>query len=451
MALAVATNLKDMVELVRSRPLQHDLIEAHIPKSGIKFNELDERKDVRASQLYERLINLRSSRSEEVDSLIGALSVIAVLNQDAGNQAFMRKQLQFLPNLNTAFEFYPFHCTNAHTVANTAAWINMKSLGDASAKDIWDELVGVAQTQQQKNNQWRIFDITSPGKPQTEYLEGIAEFQRNFKAFEEKKGTSDDFDSEVFPSTLDRCTRYIINTTKPLREVKMREKDASGKATWRTGKDNHQTGFIIDHYFLRDYIAISRVVSGDEEEIAAMFVRDVMGSEIVKEENRYYNLQQLASPESRDFLKLPEKMEKQGEHIWISGMEVAVSDGTASVLPRIKLKSCQFSKTGDIHDFLKKLLRDHLRVVDVAKVTITLQLRKRQYQMGKWLIETPEHGFNEYVFTVSPTKFSSNPKLISIKSAHDFKFIKEHRAEWHLCGETKEQHAQRKAAEEDNA
>lgn len=451
MAIAVATSLKDMISLISSRTLLKDLVEAHIPDSGIPWQQLDKDKGVRASQVHEHLLALRDSRPDEENGLVGALSVVAVLNLDVGNQPYMTKQLQYLPNLNTAFQFYPFQCPNAHSVANVAAWINMKSLTDAAAKDIWEELVGVAQTQQQKNNQWRIFDITTPKKKQTEYLEGIAEFQRDFKTFEEKKGTSDDFDSEVFPSTLDRCIRYIINTTKPLREVKMREKDASGKATWRTGKDNHQTGFIIDHYFLRDYIAISRVVSADEKEIAQLFLRDVLGAEIIEQEKKAYDLMPFATAESKKFLRLPAKMEKQGEHIWISGMEVAVSDNTPSVFPKVKLKNCQFSEKDDIHAFLGKLLHEDLHIVDVLKITITLQLRKRQFIMDKWMLATKEQGFNEYVFTLSPTSFSSNPKLINIKDNFDFKFIKDHRAEWHLEGETPKGRGKKKAATENNA
>ena len=451
MAIAVATNLKDMIELISSRTLLKDFIESHIPNSGIKWEKLDKDKSIRATQTHEYLLKLTADRTDEENHLVGALSVIAVLNQDAGNLPYMRKQLQFLPNLNTAFEFYPFQCPNAHTVANVAAWINMKSQTDAAAKDIWEELVGVAQTQQQKNNQWRIFDITPPKKKQTEFLAGIAEFQRDFKAFEEKKGTSDDFDSEVFPSTLDRCIRYIINTTKPLREVKMREKDASGKARWRTGKDNHQTGFIIDHYFLRDYIAISRVVSADEKEIAELFLRDVLGAEIIEQEKKVYDLLQFASPESKNFLRLPAKMEKQGERIWISGMEFAVSDDTQTPFPRLKIKGCQFSETDNIHSFLEKLLHDKLHIVDILKITITLQLRKRQFITEKWMLATKEQGFNEYVFTLSPTSFSSNPKLINIKENFDFKFIKDHRKDWHLEGETPNKRAKRKATTENNA
>ena len=451
MGIAVATNLKDMIELITSPCLQHDLIEAHLPDSGINWKKLDKDKIVRATQIHDHLLSIRCSRSDEESSLVGALSVIAVLNQDAGNQPYMKREIQFLPNLNTLFEFYSFNCSRAHSVANIAAWINMMSFRDETAKDIWEELVGVAQTQQQKNNQWRIFEITHPKKQTSEFQQGICEFQKEFKSFEEKKGTSDDFDSEVFPSSLDRCIRYIINTTKPLREVKMREKDASGKSTWRTGKDNHQTGFIIDHYFLRDYIAISRVVSCDEREIAEMFARNVFGSEIIEREKLYYDLKQFASTESRSFLRLPAKMEKQGEHIWISGIEIAVSDGSPAVFPKIKVKSCQFSETEDIHDFLAKLLHDKLHILDILKITITLRLRKRQYQMEKWMLETIEQGFNEYVFTIAPTSFTSNPKLISIKNNHDFNFIRSHRAEWHLEGMSKKEYNKRKAATENDA
>ena len=126
MAIAVATSLKDMITLVSSRPLLRDLVEAHIPDSGIPWQKLDKDKGIRASQIHEYLLALRFSRPDDENGLVGALSVIAVLNQDAGNLPYMKKQLQFLPNLNTAFEFYPFQCSNAHTVANVAAWINMK-------------------------------------------------------------------------------------------------------------------------------------------------------------------------------------------------------------------------------------------------------------------------------------------------------------------------------------
>ena len=451
MALAVATDLKSMIELIPSRTLLCDLIESHIHNSGITLKKLDKDKHIRASYVYEKLLEIKSSRSEEENSLVGALSVIAVLNQDESNQSYMLREIENVPRLAEQLTFYPFQCDNEHSLANIAAWINMKSATDGVARDVWEELVGVAQTQQQKNTLWRIFCITPPQKHPHEFPAGIVEFQKDFKRFEEGKGTTDDFDSEVFPSSLDRCTRYIINTTKPLREVKMREKDESGKATWRIGKDNHQTGFIIDHYFMRDYIAISRVVSGDEEEIAEMFLHDVLGSEIVKQEKKFYDLNKFSSSKCREFLRLPQKMEKDGEHIWVSGIEIAVSDKKSTVFPNVKLKRCQFDEATDIHTFLNKLITGDLYIIDILKVTITLQLRKRQYQMGKWLIEKRSEGFNEYIFTLSPTNCSFNPKLKSIKSDHDYNFIMEHRAEWHLDGEGKKEHAQRKAEEESRA
>ena len=451
MAIAVPIHLKDMIELITSRTLLHDLVESHIHDSGINWDKLDKDKSIRASQVYEKLLALKDRRSDDEGSLVGALSVIAVLNQEGSNLSYIQKEIGNVRHLHSELAFYPFNCPRAHSLANVAAWVNMKSASDSAAKDLWEELVGVAQTQQQKNNMWRIFCITSPSKQQHEIPAGILEFQKDFKRFEETKGTSDDFDSEVFPSSLDRCIRYIINTTKPLREVKMREKDASGKAIWRTGKDNHQTGFIIDHYFLRDYIAVSHIVSGDEKEIAEMFARDVLGSEIVEQERRFFDLKVFASPECRKFLKLPAKNEKDGEHIWISGMEIAVGDNSPTIYPKVKIKNCRFSHTDDIHAFLKKLVSDKLCIIDITKVYITLQMRKRQFQSDKWMLETREQGFNEYIFTLSPDKFSSNPSLRSIKSDFDFKFISDHKAEWHLEGMNKKEYAHRKATAENNA
>ena len=451
MAIAVATDLKGMIELISSCPLLYDLIESHIPNSGIKLRNLDKDKHIRASYVHNKLLELKNARPEQEAALVGALSVIAVLNQDASNQSYMLREIGNVSKLAEMLTFYQFQCAREHSLANIAAWINMKSASDETAKNLWEELVGVAQTQQQKNNMWRIFCIKKPTRKPHEIPEGILEFQKDFKRFEETKGTSDDFDSEVFPSSLDRCVRYIINTTKPLREVKMREKDASGKAIWRTGKDNHQTGFIIDHYFLRDYIAVSHIVSGDEREIAEMFVRDVLGSEIVEKERRFFDLKLFASSECRKFLKLPAKNEKDGEHIWISGMEIVVGDSSPTVYPKVKIKNCLFSRTDDIHSFLKKLVSDKLRIIDITKVYITLQMRKRQFQSEKWMLETREQGFNEYIFTLSPDKFTSNPSLISIKSNYDFNFISEHKAEWHLEGMDKKEYAHRKATAENNA
>ena len=193
------------------------------------------------------------------------------------------------------------------------------------------------------------------------------------------------------------------------------------------------------------------LIVDDEKEIAELFLRAVLGAEIIEQEKKVYDLMPFASPESKNFLRLPAKMEKQGEHIWISGIEFAVSDNTPSIFPKVKLKNCQFSETDDIHAFIVKLLHDDMHIVDVLKITITLQLRKRQFIMDKWMLTTKEQGFNEYVFTLSPTSFSSNPKLINIKENFDFKFIKDHRAEWHLEGETPKIRGKMKAAMENNA
>ena len=144
-------------------------------------------------------------------------------------------------------------------------------------------------------------------------------------------------------------------------------------------------------------------------------------------------------------------MEKDGEHIWVSGIEIAVSDKKNTVFPNVKIKRCQFDESADIHAFLNKLITGDLRIIDILKVTVTLQLRKRQLQMGKWLIEKRSEGFNEYIFTLSPTNCSFNPKLQFIKSNHDYNFIVEHRSDWHLDGMNKKEHAQRKTEEENHA
>lgn len=446
--MTVATNLKDMIRLITSRPLQHDLVEAHIPKSGIDWAGLDDDLDRRAGQIYDALLNFKSSRQDEQQSLIGSLSVIAALNAEGGNQTYIQKQIRLVAKLNQDICFYPFNCKQAHTTANLAAWIKMKSMQVESARDIWDELVGVAQTQQEKNNQWRIFPITKPTKKNTEFEAGIEKFKADFKALEESKGTSDDFDSEVFPSTMENFTRYIINTTKPLRDVKMREKDKDGNKFWKVGKDNQQTGFIIDHYFARDYIAISRVISADEEEIATLFALNVFGSDIIKEAKRHFDLAPFATSAHKNFLKLPEINEKYGDRIWISGLEFAFADKSKTPYPNIKFKDFAFSPKEDIHEHVKRFLKSPAGTTrDLAKVRVTLQLWNRIYEGGRHLVDKSKR--NEYIFTLSPTRFTSDPKIRNIKNDYDFRLINSHLKQWCFEG-TPISDAEQKKADAEN-
>ena len=46
MAIAVPIHLKDMIELITSRTLLHDLVESHIHDSGINWDKRDRDKSI---------------------------------------------------------------------------------------------------------------------------------------------------------------------------------------------------------------------------------------------------------------------------------------------------------------------------------------------------------------------------------------------------------------------
>ena len=217
---------------------------------------------------------------------------------------------------------------NRSTLAMMAAFVAVRAQSgeeqeQKEAKSLWQSLQVAASKTEQGNFTHK--NITPPTFTAAQMSRGLQTFRDELEKYIRSTNQQKDYIAFVIPSmTSEGFVRYYVNTSPPARDVL---KVQNGQPV--IGADTNMTGFEIRHYYARDKAWISETKSGDPEYILDLFLRHVLGSQVERQKRRHceHKLPLFKYPERfAKEITLPESSKKSGEKVWISEMEIQVTD-----------------------------------------------------------------------------------------------------------------------------
>ena len=322
--------LVQIIALLNSKEMVIELFNAYAPNLNIAEMKLGRSTKQRAEILFARLDEFAEQNPAEHTALFKILNTIAAVNSDNSNHKAIMGYLDHHAALRK--EYNSLHYTeifgNRSTLAMMAAFVAVQAQsGDEQvqkeAKDLWQSLQVAASKTEQGNFTHK--NITPPTFTAAQMSRGLQTFRDELEKYIRTSNQQKDYIAFVIPSmTSEGFVRYYVNTSPPARDVL---KVQNGQPV--IGADTNMTGFEIRHYYARDKAWISETKSGDPEYILDLFLRHVLGSQVERQKRRHceHKLPLFKYPErfSKE-ITLPESSKKSGEKVWISEMEIQVTD-----------------------------------------------------------------------------------------------------------------------------
>lgn len=383
--------LIQMIQMLSTEELTIELFDAYAPHMKIKRLDLGTNSAQRASCIFSEMERFANKHPAEHNAVFKVLNTIGIVNGDTTSFSLIMSYLDQNEELHEVYNSLKYARTfnKRHPVAAMAAFIAIqcKSEDEAvsyQAKRLWQQFIRICSKAAQGN--YIHVAITSPTKSFEERAAGIAEFQEDLENYVRKINQQKNYIALVVPNqTTEGYTRYYVNTSPPDRDVLMVQ---NGKPVF--GSDMNMTGFEIRHYFVKDRVWISETKAGDPRHILDLFLKDVLGSQVESQRKRDCGERMHVFRDEKTFkneIRLPKDLSTTGEKVYVSEMEIVVSeshenfaleDGLATeYLPT----TFRGTSTISVYDQIGKLLKDRFPsdLWNLKKVVLSAKLHPYVY------------------------------------------------------------------------
>ena len=326
----------DKISIITSPILLRGIFELKAP--GLKLDWLaisHMQPHERAAVLDMELRDNNVTSIAEHDALCSVLSAIFNVSSYSGNAEFMKRQIAAI-GLNDKFALDDFGISNnAVTTANIAAWVYVRSKQTdpdipEQKRDklgaLWRRLLVISDNVE-KTHSTITLDVTEQTKNPDEMEEGIKVFMDHYT--KKLKGLSGlrDFPMTFSIATHSAYVRYTFTTPQYPHDTT--QTDGSH---FFIDRDPNATGFVIDHYPVRQYLKLTRVTDNTvTKKIAESFAKHVLGACVVYNNQKHYPLSMFRHASYRQKLTLPPERESLMDRVWVSAIDcVYARDGAES-------------------------------------------------------------------------------------------------------------------------
>lgn len=335
MALNVSSTV-DKISIITSPVLLRGIFEIKVPDLKLDWLAINHMlPQERAAILDMRLRDNNATSVAEHDAICSVLSAIFNVSSFSGNAEFMKKQITAI-GLQDNFALYDFGLSsNAITTANIAAWVYVRSQqNDSNIPDekrhkleaLWRRLLVISDNVE-KTHSTITLDVTEQTKNTEEMEAGIKTFMDHYT--KKLKGLSGlrDFPMTFSIATHSAYVRYTFTTPQYPHDTT--QTDGSH---FYIDRDPNATGFVIDHYPVRQYLKLTRVTDNTiTKKIAESFAKHVLGASVVYNNQKHYPLSMFRNASYKLKLTLPPERESLMDRVWVSAIDcVYARDGAQS-------------------------------------------------------------------------------------------------------------------------
>lgn len=425
--------LVQMIMLLNSKEMSIELFDAYAPSLKVSELNLGRSTKQRAEILFARLDKFAEENPSEHSALFKVLNTIAAVNSDNSNHKSIMSFLDSHAALKKQYNslHYTAMFGSRYPLAMIAAFVAVRAkIGEGKeledAKRLWQSLQVSASKAVQGDFIHK--NITPPTFTAAQMTRGLQTFRDELEKYIRTANLQKNYIALVIPSmTSEGYVRYYVNTSPPERDV-LKVQDGQPVI----GADTNMTGFEIRHYYARDKAWISGTKSGDPEYILDLFLRHVLGSQVERQKRRHceHRLPLFKYPERfAKEITLPAASTATGEKVWISEMEIQVSenindgtfelkpDGVDTYLPTV------FKGTDvlPIHEQIEKQLKERFdrRNWKVLRVELRAKLHPHAYDDDNLESRGETTDFANVTFPIKPggctprieTKFKNDREL----------------------------------------
>ena len=342
MALNVSSTLAKL-SIITSPPLLQGIIRLNAPSLKLDWATLLAKSPQKlACIIDQRLREFGGANMAEKENVYSVLSAIANVSSESNNFTFMQRQITQI-GLQGQFALFNFGITyNAITTANIAAWVYVKSNDDdeqipedkrEKLKMLWQRLMVISDNVE-KSHDSCTFDITEQTTTPEAAQAGLHVFMEHYA--EKLKELSGLKNYPIHPSfaTHGNFIRYTFTTPQyPHDTTQTKGED------FYIGRDPNATGFIIDYYFARNYIKVTRVTDkAVTRRIANSFAKHVLGAKVEDKAQKHYPLSMFRTRNYKDRLTIPPEHQSGNDRVWVSAIECAylTSEGQKPEIYRVR-------------------------------------------------------------------------------------------------------------------
>lgn len=455
--------LVQIITLLNSKEMSIELFDAYAPSLKVAEMKLGRSTKQRAEILFARLDKFAEENPKEHTALFKILNTIAAVNSDNSNHKTIMDYLDRHAALSKMYNSlrYAEIFGPCATLAMMAAFVAVRAqTGEGQeqeeAKVLWQSLQVAASKAEQGNFMHK--NITPPTFSAAQRSRGLQTFRDELEKYIRTSNQQKDYIAFVIPSVVysEGFVRYYVNTSPPARDVL---KVLDGQPV--IGADTNMTGFEIRHYYARDKAWISETKSGDPEYILDLFLRHVLGSQVERQKRRHceHRLPLFKYPERfASEITLPEANKKAGEKVWISEMEIKVTDDVTGSTFELKPEGDDvylptvFRGTDvlPVHEQIERQLKERFGRKNWKVLRVELKAKLHPYVYDDNLESKGETtDFAEVTFPIKPGGCTPRvePKY---KNDHDLRTKAfDLRARWGLAGLNDEQYNLLSQAERD--
>ena len=383
--------LIQMIQLLSPEELTIELFDAYAPHMKIGKLALGTNSAQRANCIFSEMERFANKYPAEHNAVFKVLNTIGVINNDSSSLSLIMNYLNDNVELKNVYNSlkYARSFGKRRPIAAMAAFVAIQCKGKDEtvrhqAKRLWQQFNLICSKAAQGN--YMRVTITSPTTSFESRAAGIAKFQADLEEYVRKINQQKNYIALVVPNqTAEGYTRYYVNTSPPVRDVLQVQGD---KAV--IGNDMNMTGFEIRHYFVKDRVWISETKAGDPRHILDLFLRDVLGSQVERQRKRDCEKRMgvfRSEATFKDEIKLPDDLSTTGEKVYVSEMEIVVSERHESFALEDEFASeylpTTFQGTSriSIYDQITKLLKDRFpcELWNIKRVVVTAKLHHYVY------------------------------------------------------------------------
>ena len=420
MALNVSSTV-DKLSIISSPTLLQEIFKINAPDLAITWTPLFSISATeRARMLDQHLRKLNDTNITQNDNVYRVLSAIFNVSSDSENASFMIKNIESI-GLQDKFALYNFELnTNAITPANIAAWVYVKShdsdttIPEEKRKkllDFWRRILLISDNVE-KSHDSCTFDISEQTTTKEESLSGLQVFMDHYADKSKELMGIKDFPIRPSIAMHGSFIRYTFTTPQYPHDTTQTEGQ-----NFYIGRDPNATGFLVDYYFARNFLKVTRVTDNTvTRKIAKSFAKHVLGAEVIDKRRMHYPLTIFRTQGYKEKLRLPLEREMMFDRVWVSAIDCAYMAGED-----------QQPETYCVHDFegddILENIEKHfpinqypINLREIREVTLSFSLSRLNVQANR--NKKTKVPRNTYHIDIKPTGKNPHSQIRQIQEEH---------------------------------
>ncbi len=337
------TNLRDMVAMLASHYFQQQFISFYVPDMTVNWGGLAGVECMpRASMIVSTLKSYMPKSEEASDQcqkMIAELRIIALLNTDSDNAAFIAKKIKAM----SAFEYWFEHNDNTRNApkdtATLAVIINLAAneffsgiSQDAvrEAQIIWSSLFKTACSIDRNSKFSKAIHFVEPQVTEEERNKRLKSYAKELRRVITSHCPQEKFYVDAQPFPYPHGTRYIV-TTSPLPQMVSKINKESNDTIVDLNDNAETFEIVIDEVYNEAFASYSSLIS--QAEAIDLFLEHVLQTTRTVTQKLSYSdsLRRFASRDAITKLKLPAYAIECGAKCWIESLDIRLAKGLLPV------------------------------------------------------------------------------------------------------------------------